>query len=117
MARREQNTEVISQLENVMKICMEEKQKTLRPEIQLLNTLLQTQSRDSREKIMSTPESIEAMRMNNEYFDSLINRMITATQTTALADVDRQPAAAQKSPLLQQLKEIQQEATALKART
>lgn len=25
---------------------------------------------------MTTPQSIEIMRMNNEYFDSLINRMI-----------------------------------------
>lgn len=105
MAKKEDNIDVVSQLENVMKVCMEEKQKTLRPEIQLLNTLLATPSRDRRHELMTTPQSIEIMRMNNEYFDSLINRMII--------DVDRQPA--QNLALAQQLKDIQQQATVAKA--
>ena len=50
-AQKEGNKEVINQLEIVMKICMEEKQRTLRPEIQLLNTLLAMPSADARNKV------------------------------------------------------------------
>lgn len=39
-ARKEGNADMTAKLEQVLKIAMDEKQKTLRPEIQLLNQLL-----------------------------------------------------------------------------
>lgn len=39
-ARKEGNAQVFGKLESTLKVAMEEKNKTLRPEIQLLNKLL-----------------------------------------------------------------------------
>ena len=49
-AKKEQNSEVAKQLESALKAAMEEKQKTLRPEIQLLNNLLAVNSRPARKQ-------------------------------------------------------------------
>ena len=53
-ARKEQNSEIVKQLEGALKAAMEEKQKTLRPEIQLLNNLLAVNSRPARKQVSHT---------------------------------------------------------------
>lgn len=50
-ARKEGNADVTAKLEQVLKIAMDEKQKTLRPEIQLLNQLLACDSPADRQKV------------------------------------------------------------------
>ena len=50
-ARKEGNAEVVGRLESVLKIAMEEKQKTLRPEIQLLNSLIAAKSSLQRQEV------------------------------------------------------------------
>lgn len=50
-AKKEGNKEVCSKLEHVLKIAMEEKQKTLRPEIQLLNNLMAATTVPERERV------------------------------------------------------------------
>ena len=50
-ARKEGNKEVCTKLEQVLKIAMEEKQKTLRPEIQLLNNLMAATTVPERERV------------------------------------------------------------------
>ena len=116
-AKKEKNSAVAKQLEGALKAAMEEKQKTLRPEIQLLNNLLAVNSRTARKQacfrivavtcctlcmlsadapictssaellpeankpmtvqLMNTPQAKEVMAMNNQYFESLVNRMLT----------------------------------------
>ncbi|KAK9812229.1 hypothetical protein WJX73_005774 [Symbiochloris irregularis] len=108
MAKKENNNEVTEQLESVLKICMEEKQKTLPPEIQLLNTLLSTKTADQRKEIMSAPVAMKTMTSASGKFDKLVNRM--------MLDIDRQPAnASGKSAILQQLEHIQKESSAIRS--
>ena len=99
-ARKERNSHVVQQLETVLRAAMEEKQKTLRPEIQLLNALLAQQDRRTRKRVrcvalrpcpvadqaysgavllqmMQDPEALKVMAMNNGYFEGLVNRMLT----------------------------------------
>lgn len=51
MAQKEGNVEVASQLESVLKAAWAEKQKTLRPEIRLLNRLLELPTAEERIKV------------------------------------------------------------------
>ncbi|DBA92775.1 TPA: hypothetical protein ACH3X1_002967 [Trebouxia sp. C0004] len=51
MAKKEGNTEVCRKLEEVLRVAMEEKQKTLRPEIQLLNNLMAATTVPERERV------------------------------------------------------------------
>jgi hypothetical protein len=50
-ARKENNPIVLEKLEAVLKIAMEEKQKTLRPEIQLFNRLLAASTQLERQQV------------------------------------------------------------------
>ena len=50
-ARKEGNQPVVHQLELVIRTAMDAKQRTLRPEIQLLNTLLAAQDRRTRQRV------------------------------------------------------------------
>lgn len=50
-ARKEGKMDELKRLEICMKTAMEEKQKTLRPEIQLLNKLIAADSSDDRRKV------------------------------------------------------------------
>ena len=50
-AKKEGNPEVCRKLEEVLRIAMEEKQKTLRPEIQLLNNLMAATTVPERERV------------------------------------------------------------------
>eukprot|EP00270_Netrium_digitus_P003325 TRINITY_DN13806_c0_g1_i2.p1 TRINITY_DN13806_c0_g1~~TRINITY_DN13806_c0_g1_i2.p1 ORF type:complete len:269 (-),score=52.74 TRINITY_DN13806_c0_g1_i2:169-975(-) len=77
MAKKEGNSDVVQQLERVLRAAMEEKEKTLRPEIRLLNQLL----RQSR-----TTERVVTINMNlpflcpDSYFFQLLGRMIVDVQ-------------------------------------
>lgn len=104
MARKEGNADVKVKLEAVLKVAMEEKQKTLRPEIQLLNSLLSADSTAGRRSILNTPESVEQLQMNDKYFFGLVERM--------MSDVKRQPESARKVQLATRLKDIKKEALA-----
>ena len=50
-AKKEGNKDVCAKLEQVLKVAMEEKQKTLRPEIQLLNNLMAATTVPERERV------------------------------------------------------------------
>ena len=56
-ARKEGNADVKYKLEKVLTVAMEEKQKTLRPEIQLLNSLLATESTEGRRSVRALSRS------------------------------------------------------------
>ena len=56
-ARKEGNQQVVRQLETVLRAAMQEKQKALRPEIQLLNTLLAASDRPTRKRVRMLPPS------------------------------------------------------------
>jgi hypothetical protein len=51
MAVKEGNTDVAAQLETAMRVAMQAKQATLRPEIRLLNELLAIETPDARQKV------------------------------------------------------------------
>ena len=131
-AKKEKNSAVAKQLEGALKAAMEEKQKTLRPEIQLLNNLLAVNSRTARKQaclriadtacctlcmlstdaasckarrtlhllsschklmsmavqLMNTPQAKEVMAMNNQYFESLVNRMLTGELGVCCVNVE-----------------------------
>lgn len=98
MAKKEGNTEVCRKLEEVLRVAMEEKQKTLRPEIQLLNNLMAATTVPERERVLSQDTAQQAQTMNNGYFFGLLDRMIS--------DVNRQPDNRRKKDLMDQLQEI-----------
>ncbi|KAL3137155.1 hypothetical protein ABBQ32_006723 [Trebouxia sp. C0010 RCD-2024] len=98
MARQEGNKEVCTKLEQVLKIAMEEKQKTLRPEIQLLNNLMAATTVPERERVLNHDEAKTALVMNNGYFFGLLDRMIS--------DVGRQPDNSRKKDVMDQLQQI-----------
>lgn len=98
MAKKEGNTEVCRKLEEVLRVAMEEKQKTLRPEIQLLNNLMAATTVPERERVLSQDTAKQAQTMNNGYFFGLLDRMIS--------DVNRQPDNRRKKDLVDQLQEI-----------
>ncbi|KAK9812959.1 hypothetical protein WJX72_006509 [[Myrmecia] bisecta] len=104
MAKKEGNAEMFGQMQNVLKIAMEEKQKTLRPEIQLLNRLIAEDSSSARKQILNTQEAGRTLVMNNRYFFGLLDKFTR--------DVNGQPDNARKMKLSMQLREIKKEATA-----
>lgn len=99
MARKDGNMDMVKQIESALKVAMDEKGKTLRPEIQLLNQLLQ-QTRSS-ERSTTFKGNSQYLR-NDSYFFELL-RMMTK-------DVEKQPDSPRKSNLLKQLQIIMTEA-------
>lgn len=99
MARKDGNMDMVNQIESALKVAMDEKGKTLRPEIQLLNKLLQ-QTRSS-ERSTTFKGNSQYLR-NDSYFFELL-RMMTK-------DVEKQPDSPRKSNLLKQLRIIMAEA-------
>lgn len=97
MARKEGNPEVVRQLESVMRTAMEEKNKTLRPEIRMLNQLLREKTSSERTKTLS---EYSAFLSPGSYFFHLLNRM--------LVDVEGQRPPQTK--LLAQIRTISKEA-------
>lgn len=83
---------------------MEVKQTTLRPEIQLLNSLLQADTPLKRKQLLNTKEAGERLLMNDKYFFGLLERM--------MGDVQAQPDHPQKEELQHKLKDIQIDALA-----
>lgn len=102
MARKDGNMDMVKQIESALKVAMDEKGKTLRPEIQLLNQLLQ-QNRGS-ERSATFRGNSQYLR-NDSYFFELL-RMMTN-------DVEMQPDSPQKSKLLKRLQIIMTEADAI----
>lgn len=69
MARKDGNMDMVKQIESALKVAMDEKGKTLRPEIQLLNQLLQ-QNRAS-ERSATFKGNSQYLR-NDSYFFELL---------------------------------------------
>jgi len=99
MARNEGNVEMADQLESVYFICVEEKEKTLRPEIRLLNRLLRCGTSKER-ALLLVAERDGALQRDDGYFFELVDKM--------QGDVSR----SKNEPLLAQLKDIESEARA-----
>ncbi|GBG71050.1 hypothetical protein CBR_g8349 [Chara braunii] len=98
LAKKEGNIEVTNQLETTLKLALEEKEKTLRPEIRVLNILLRGKSPAERADTIAKNRSHFS---SDSYFFTLLNRMIQ--------DVERQKTNAQRAQLLAQLRAIRRE--------
>eukprot|EP00244_Chara_vulgaris_P002662 TRINITY_DN1474_c0_g1_i3.p1 TRINITY_DN1474_c0_g1~~TRINITY_DN1474_c0_g1_i3.p1 ORF type:complete len:270 (+),score=34.31 TRINITY_DN1474_c0_g1_i3:139-948(+) len=98
LAKKEGNIEVTNQLETTLKLALEEKEKTLRPEIRILNVLLRGKSPAERADTITQNRSHFS---SDSYFFTLLNRMIQ--------DVERQKTNAQRAQLLAQLRAIRRE--------
>lgn len=99
MAKKEGNTEVVAQLERTVRAAMAEKEKTLRPELRMLNQLLRDKNAAERSVTMSRHV---ACLQSDSYLFTFLNRMIL--------DVEGQPESGQRTKLLLQLRSIQREA-------
>lgn len=102
MAKKEGNAEVVNRIETTMKIAMQEREKTLRPEIQLLNQLLRDNGASERSITMS--KFVDYLK-SDSYFFQLLNRMTL--------DVEKQPTSRsnpEQMKLLAQLRAINKEA-------
>lgn len=76
MAKKEaEDSFVVQQLEEVLRIAMRAKQATLRPEIQLLNGLLATENWHEMESMLQSAEAEQILMMNDRYFFGLVDRM------------------------------------------
>lgn len=104
MAKKDKQLEVAARIESALKIAMEEKNKTLRPEIRLLNDLMTKTTSLQRKQILNTKQAGDTLQMNDGYFFSLLARMTV--------DVEGQPKTVGRAKLLLQLKEIKQETSA-----
>eukprot|EP00250_Pteridium_aquilinum_P001378 c11580_g1_i1 orf=579-1250(-) len=102
MAKKEGNAEVVNRIETTLKIAMQEREKTLRPEIQLLNQLLRDNGASERSRTMS--RFLDYLK-SDSYFFQLLNRMTL--------DVEKQPTSRsnpEQMKLLAQLRAINKEA-------
>lgn len=99
MSQKENNREVEEKITAVMKIAMQVKQSTLRPEIQLLNKLLASTSPTERLQILNPTSAGECLVINDGYFFTLLERM--------RSDVSKQP---NGQELLKKLDEIKKDA-------
>lgn len=104
MAKKDKQLEVAARIESALKIAMEEKNKTLRPEIRLLNDLMSKTTSLQRKQTLNTKQAGDTLQLNDGYFFTLLARMTV--------DVETQPKGASRTSLLQQLKEIKTETTA-----
>jgi hypothetical protein len=103
-AEKEADQDIYTQLKTALQAAMEVKQSTLRPEIQLLNSLLQAESPLRLKQILNTKEAGERLVMNDRYFFGLLERMA--------GDVNMQPDSPQKAVLVQKLEDIRKNAVA-----
>jgi len=101
MAKKEKQTEVVAQVETALQAALKEKEKTLRPEIRLLNRLLRAKTKAERAALLST--DAPSLTSDKGYFFTLLERMAK--------DVERQPANQKQKELVSQLKAIKTEAT------
>ncbi|CAK9881394.1 unnamed protein product [Sphagnum jensenii] len=98
MAKKEGNAEVVNKIETTLKVAMAEKNKTLRPEIRLLNQLLTDNGVQERAKTIQS--NLDYLRTDS-YFFQLLSRM--------LADVEKQRNNPKRLLLLAQLRTISKE--------
>lgn len=73
MAKKEGNMEVTKNLETTLKIAMNARNNVLRPEIRLLNNLLNSENELARRKLLETETG--ALTSDNEYFFTLLKQM------------------------------------------
>jgi hypothetical protein len=99
MAETEGNKDVEEQLRKVLMAALEVKQTTLRPEIRLLNRLLQCDNEKDMKVIIR--ESQGLLLSEDGYFLTLLHRM--------MGDIEGQPDGPQKSELLAKLRFINNE--------
>jgi hypothetical protein len=97
-AKKEGNAEVVNKIETTLKVAMAEKNKTLRPEIRLLNQLLIDNGVQERAKTIQS--NLDYLRTDS-YFFQLLSRM--------LADVEKQRNNPKRLLLLAQLRTISKE--------
>lgn len=90
--------EIANNLKTTLQIAMEEKNKTLRPEIRLLNKLLT--EKKSGERIKTIQANLHYLEADS-YFFQLLNRLTL--------DVERQPDNPKKAELMVQMKSIVRE--------
>lgn len=102
LSEQEGDADVTSKLQAALQAAMKAKQATLRPEIQLLNSLLGAESDVRRKQILNSKEALERLLMNERYFFTLLERMTS--------DVAMQPDGPPKMALQDQLKAIKQDA-------
>lgn len=99
MAKKEGNVEVMKKIEEVLEIAMTEKGKTLRPEIQLMNKLLNETDQYERAKTIKS-NSLYIMD-SDSYFYELLQRMST--------DVENLKDSPKKQKLLTQIRTVSRE--------
>jgi hypothetical protein len=104
LADKEGDASVASNLKAALKVAMDAKQKTLRPEIQLLNRLLAAETAVARKQALNSGESAARLTMNDRYFFTLLERME--------GDVRRSPEGPQRGALLEKLSDIKADALA-----
>lgn len=77
MAHKENNEEVSKNLQRVIKIAMAAKNALLRPEIRLLNDLLECQSNWlKRKQVLNRASVPDVLRADDGYFFTLLDRML-----------------------------------------
>ena len=74
MAKKEGNVEVIAQIQKCMDAAMAEKTATLRPEIQLLNLLVNGDTKRIND-LLSDKKNQETLKRDNGYFFTLVKKM------------------------------------------
>lgn len=80
MAHKENNEEVTKDLQRVIKLAMAAKNALLRPEIRLLNDLLECQSNWLKRKQVLNRSSVpDVLRADDGYFFTLLDRMLAGT--------------------------------------
>jgi len=100
VAKDEGNVDVVGRLDMCMQTALSEKEKTLRPEIRLLNRLLRADTEAQRMALLR--EEPETLASDNEYFFGLVKMMEK--------DVDGQKHNPNRRELVQKLKKIGKEA-------
>jgi len=101
MAKKEGNNEVADQMQKTLEVAMKEKEKSLRPEIRLLNALLRAKEPADRRVVFQ--QNGQALTMDDGYFFKLLAMMTN--------DVTNQKGNPQRESLLAQLKAILEEST------
>eukprot|EP00958_Prasinococcus_capsulatus_P012969 scaffold1315_cov405-Prasinococcus_capsulatus_cf.AAC.14 len=98
MAKKEGNVEVIAQIQKCMDAAMAEKTATLRPEIQLLNLLVNADE-ERIEELLRDARHQETLKRDNGYFFQLVKKMYQ--------DVKKQNGNPQQKKLMKQLREVE----------
>lgn len=103
MADKDGDAEVAQKIKEALQAAMKARQATLRPEIQLLNRLLATETPLERKQALNSRQAGDTLIMNDGYFFSLLERMTK--------DVRGSPEGPQRGALLEKLADIKADAT------